>query len=95
MLSALSAAEPSLPASESARIQTLRELACLLLVAFHVVGIEGAGLLVDGDSGHRLFTNLFVHLRMPLSRSSRIRYAYRPRKAGSSAGRSSGVWQHR
>ncbi len=79
MLSALSAAKTIPAASESARIQTLRGLACLLLVAFHVVGIEGAGLLVDGDSGYRLFTNLFVHLRMPLfTFLSGFVYAYRP-----------------
>jgi len=79
MPTALSAARTIPATDESARIQTLRGVACLLLVAFHVVGIEGAGLLVDADSGYRLFMNLFVHLRMPLfTFLSGFVYAYRP-----------------
>jgi fucose 4-O-acetylase-like acetyltransferase len=67
-------------ATESARVQTLRGLACLLLVAFHVVGNDsGSGLRVDPDSPYRAFANSLVHLRMPLfTFLSGFVYAYRP-----------------
>lgn len=69
---------------ESARVQTMRGLACLLLVAFHTVGSTGAsGLHVADSSGYRLFTNLFVHVRMPLfTFLSGLVYAWRPLRAG-------------
>jgi uncharacterized membrane protein len=69
---------------ESARVQTLRGLACLLLVAFHTVGSTAAsGLHVPDDSRYREFTNLFVHLRMPLfTFLSGLVYAYRPLRSG-------------
>ena len=69
---------------ESARVQTLRGIACLLLVAFHTVGATAAsGLHVPDDSPYRVFTNLFVHLRMPLfTFLSGLVYAYRPLHAG-------------
>jgi len=52
---------------ESARVQALRGIACLLLVAFHAIGASAAsGLQVPDDSPWRTFTNLVVHLRMPL-----------------------------
>ncbi len=65
---------------ESARVQTLRGIACLLLVAFHAVGASSAsGLHVPDDSVYRHFTNLFVHIRMPLfTFLSGLVYAYRP-----------------
>lgn len=65
---------------ESARVQTLRGLACLLLVAFHTVGATAAsGLHVPDVSRYREFTNLFVHVRMPLfTFLSGLVYAYRP-----------------
>ena len=65
---------------ESARVQTLRGIACLLLVAFHAIGSSSAsGLHVPDDSVYRLFTNLFVHIRMPLfTFLSGLVYAYRP-----------------
>ncbi len=70
--------------SESARVQTMRGLACLLLVAFHTIGSTGAsGLHVPDTSGYRLFTNLFVHVRMPLfTFLSGLVYAWRPLRAG-------------
>ena len=80
--------EPLLDAArdshESARVQTLRGIACLLLVAFHTVGSTAAsGLHVPDDSPYRGFTNLFVHLRMPLlAFLSGLVYAYRPLRAG-------------
>jgi peptidoglycan/LPS O-acetylase OafA/YrhL len=65
---------------ESARIQTLRGVACLLLVAFHVVGVDStAGLRFSDDSLPRLATNLLIHIRMPLfAFLSGFVYAYRP-----------------
>ena len=65
---------------ESLRVQTLRGLACVLLVAFHVIGSHaGSGLRVDEDSLYRQFSNLFMHLRMPLfTFLSGFVYAYRP-----------------
>lgn len=74
-------------AAESARVQTLRGVACLLLVAFHVVGNDSwAGLRVDPESAYRAFANSLVHLRMPLfTFLSGFVYAYRPTRAGSAA----------
>ncbi len=65
-------------------MQTLRGIACLLLVAFHTVGSTAAsGLHVPDDSPYREFTNLFVHVRMPLfTFLSGLVYAYRPLRAG-------------
>jgi peptidoglycan/LPS O-acetylase OafA/YrhL len=69
---------------ESARVQTLRGVACLLLVAFHAVGSTAAsGLHAGDDSPYRVFTNLFVHVRMPLfTFLSGLVYAGRPLRAG-------------
>ena len=69
---------------ESTRVQTLRGLACLLLVAFHTVGASAnSGLHVRDDSWYREFTNLFVHIRMPLfTFLSGFVYAYRPLRSG-------------
>jgi len=65
-------------------VQTLRGLACLLLVAFHAVGSSAAsGLHVPDASRYREFTNLFVHVRMPLfTFLSGLVYAYRPVRPG-------------
>jgi peptidoglycan/LPS O-acetylase OafA/YrhL len=65
---------------ESARVQALRGIACLLLVAFHAIGATAAsGLHVADDSPWREFTNLVVHLRMPLfTFLSGFVYALRP-----------------
>ena len=65
---------------ESARVQALRGVACLLLVAFHAIGASAAsGLQVPDDSPWREFTNLAVHLRMPLfTFLSGFVYALRP-----------------
>ena len=69
---------------ESARVQTLRGIACLLLVAFHAIGSTSAsGLHVADNSAYREFTNLFVHVRMPLfTFLSGLVYAYRPLRLG-------------
>src|SRR5678815_1036900 len=60
---------PSVPstAAASRHIQSLRGLACLLLVALHVIGGEATiGMQVDDDSVYRLFGKLMFHIRMPL-----------------------------
>jgi peptidoglycan/LPS O-acetylase OafA/YrhL len=69
---------------ESARVQALRGIACLLLVAFHAIGATAAsGLHVPDDSPWRTFTNLVVHLRMPLfTFLSGFVYALRPIRPG-------------
>ena len=69
-----------MPTPESRRIQTLRGIACLLLVAFHVIGHHPtSGLHVDDDSFYRFFANLFKYVRMPLfAFLSGFVYAYRP-----------------
>jgi glucans biosynthesis protein C len=69
---------------ESDRVQTLRGAACMLLVAFHVIGSDlTMGLRVADDSAFRSFANLLIHLRMPLfTFLSGFVYAYRPIKAG-------------
>lgn len=48
-------------------IETIRGLACLLLVAYHAIGNDTAhGMHVADTSSWRIFTELFVHIRMPL-----------------------------
>ncbi|ODT10886.1 MAG: hypothetical protein ABS35_41775 [Kaistia sp. SCN 65-12] len=45
----------------------MRGLACILLVAFHVIGDGPAhGMHISTHDNWRLFTELFIHLRMPL-----------------------------
>ena len=74
---------PRIDPLESARVQTLRGIACLLLVAFHAIGSSSAsGLHAPDSSVYRHFTNLFVHIRMPLfTFLSGLVYAYRPLRA--------------
>lgn len=68
------------PALESARLQTARGVACLLLVAYHVIGPNGhSGMHVADDSPWRYFTLLFHPIRMPLfTFLSGFVYAYKP-----------------
>jgi peptidoglycan/LPS O-acetylase OafA/YrhL len=65
-------------------VQTLRGVACMLLVAYHVIGNDnGMGLRVPSDSGYRAFADMLLHLRMPLfTFLSGFVYAYRPVRAG-------------
>jgi fucose 4-O-acetylase-like acetyltransferase len=69
------------------RIDTLRGLACLLLVLYHVVGNEsGTGLQLDRAHGLVLFNELLGYLRMPLfSVLSGYVYARRPFKQDAGA----------
>jgi len=53
--------------AKSRHVEALRGFACLLLVAYHVIGNDAEhGLRVAADSEWRLFTELFMHIRMPL-----------------------------
>jgi surface polysaccharide O-acyltransferase-like enzyme len=64
----------------SDRVETLRGVACILLVAFHVVGGDVLhGIRVTDSSEYRTFTTFFMHLRMPLfTFLSGFVYAYKP-----------------
>jgi fucose 4-O-acetylase-like acetyltransferase len=72
---------------QSARVQTLRGAACMLLVAYHVVGNDSLmGLRVQDSSAWRSFAELLIHLRMPLfTFLSGFVYAYRPIRPGKEA----------
>lgn len=64
-------------------VTELRGLACLLLVAYHVVGAPGTGMQVDDHSIYRYATASFDLIRMPLfTFLSGFVYAYRPVAAG-------------
>jgi peptidoglycan/LPS O-acetylase OafA/YrhL len=82
---AASAASARADSAESRRIQALRGLACLLLVAFHVIGSRStSGMHVGADSPYRQFADLLTHIRMPLfTFLSGFVYAYRPVLQGS------------
>src|SRR3569833_1800989 len=65
---------------ESLRVETLRGLACMLLVAYHVIGSHTAsGLQISKETTKQKNTNQNMHLRMPLfTFLSGFVYAYRP-----------------
>jgi len=64
-------------------VTELRGLACLLLVAYHTVGVPGAGMHVGDDSLYRYLTSSFELIRMPLfTFISGFVYAVRPVRAG-------------
>lgn len=53
--------------AKARHVETLRGLACLLLVAYHVIGNDaGHGMHVSDGSPWRAFTEIFIHIRMPL-----------------------------
>jgi peptidoglycan/LPS O-acetylase OafA/YrhL len=52
--------------SRDPSVETLRGLACLLLVAFHVIGMADTGMQVSSTSIWRHFTDLMTPVRMPL-----------------------------
>jgi fucose 4-O-acetylase-like acetyltransferase len=66
--------------ARSLQIDTLRGLACVLLVMFHTIGMDRtAGLRVPDEHGLRLFSDLFAYFRMPLfAFLSGCVYALRP-----------------
>ncbi|MBT2373310.1 acyltransferase family protein [Pseudomonas fluorescens] len=51
---------------KSLEIETLRGLACLLLVLYHVIGPLGGGLKIDVGSPFRVIADSMVYVRMPL-----------------------------
>ncbi len=51
---------------KSLEIETLRGLACLLLVLYHVIGPFGGGLKIDLGSPYRILADSMVYVRMPL-----------------------------
>jgi peptidoglycan/LPS O-acetylase OafA/YrhL len=51
---------------KSLEIETLRGLACLLLVLYHVIGPLGGGLKIDLGSPFRVLADSMVYVRMPL-----------------------------
>ena len=65
-------------------IDAIRGIACILLIAFHVIGEKPEfGLRVDVDHPLGLFSEIFIHLRMPLfAMLSGFVYAYRPASKG-------------
>jgi glucan biosynthesis protein C len=64
-------------------VDTLRGVACLLLVSFHVIGYDSTdGLHVADDSALRYYTDSVDYLRMPLfTLLSGLVYAWRPLRA--------------
>ena len=66
------------------RIDAIRGVACILLVAFHVIGEQAThGLRVQPDHPLAMFAEIFIHLRMPLfAMLSGFVYAYRPASSG-------------
>lgn len=51
---------------KSLEIETLRGLACLLLVIYHVIGPLGGGLKIEMGSPYRALADSMVYIRMPL-----------------------------
>lgn len=47
-------------------IQTLRGIACILVVYFHVIGTANTGLKLPPDSIYRMLSDFLIHIRMPL-----------------------------
>lgn len=78
----------TLTANRHMGIDTLRGLACLLLVGLHVIGeAPEHGLRVADDHPLAIFTGLFFHLRMPLfAMLSGFVYAWRPVQPGQVGG---------
>ncbi|MEY8565660.1 acyltransferase [Corynebacterium sp.] len=68
------------PPSRNLPVDTLRGVACLLLVSFHVIGYDSTdGLHVADDSALRYYTDSVDYLRMPLfTLLSGLVYAWRP-----------------
>ncbi|WEK48718.1 MAG: acyltransferase [Candidatus Kaistia colombiensis] len=57
----------TIPLRRDRHIEALRGLACVLLVAYHVIGNDPEhGMHIAAHDGWRLFTELFIHIRMPL-----------------------------
>jgi fucose 4-O-acetylase-like acetyltransferase len=60
-------------------IDTARGVTCVLLVAYHVIGLPTSGLRVQDDSYWRFFADLLIYFRMPMfAFLSGYTYACRP-----------------
>ncbi|MGP5249664.1 acyltransferase family protein [Corynebacterium variabile] len=68
------------PPTRNMPVDTLRGLACILLVTFHVIGDTASeGIHVSDDSAWRYYTDSVEYLRMPLfTLLSGLVYAWRP-----------------
>ncbi|WP_431816635.1 acyltransferase family protein [Gordonia jacobaea] len=68
------------PVARNPAVDTLRGIACILLVCTHVIGHDAqSGIQVDDDSAFRWFVDSAVYLRMPLfSFLAGLVYAWRP-----------------
>ena len=75
--------------SRDLAVDTMRGIACVLLVAFHVVGHNPhAGIHVSYDSPYRYFVDSVVYLRMPMfAFLSGVVYAWRPLRESSLYGK--------
>jgi peptidoglycan/LPS O-acetylase OafA/YrhL len=63
----MSAAAKPLTSGKVLYVETLRGIACILLVSYHVIGDTGSnGLQLASDHPYSLLNRLFVDLRMPL-----------------------------
>ena len=65
-------------------LDTIRGFACVLLVFYHVVGVDSAsGLRLPSDSGYHILNELLAYVRMPLfTFLSGIVYSLRPATRG-------------
>lgn len=72
------------PSQKNRNVEALRGIACILLVAYHVIGDNPlVGLQIPNDSILREIVNLFAYVRMPLfTVLSGYVYAARPFKSG-------------
>lgn len=65
--------------SRNLQIDTLRGIACILLVAYHVIGSSGSVGLKISDGLYREINDVLAYIRMPLfTFLSGVVYAYRP-----------------
>lgn len=64
-------------------IQSLRGIACILVVYFHVIGTANTGLKLPSDSIYRILSDCLIYIRMPLfTFLSGYIYAYRRFSSG-------------
>lgn len=64
-------------------IQSLRGIACILVVYFHVIGTANTGLKLPPDSIYRILSDCLIYIRMPLfTFLSGYIYAYRRFSSG-------------
>jgi len=73
----------TLPVNRNNTIDTLRGFACILLVAYHVIGITPEGGLHVQDGVLKDANSLLLYIRMPIfTFLSGFVYAWRPFKSG-------------